>query len=413
MIFGLRLDNTSFISTKNYRFIAREITEKPLCSSNFDFLIQPAQKDRPILLAKTCSTRGVLVVRFTNELREFAMLSNRLLSIILLSVFAFANIGVSQLHTPGARFGHLGLESADATRPAATPGIFDYDAQIFSPVEFPDGEQLPPKCGFFFTIDKLYSSISGDGAADGGAGDNYIWGTRYEGGYMNTEDDGWQAVFERSEGNEFLNGANVLNPNPTLYEANFATVEINKVFRQRLNRGGWIEPYIGLRYFGHSDSTLEDIGPGLAGGVTGNRFTQRVTNNAFGLNIGGRLVKRRGKFRFSHDLALAPMYNQQRFRANDLTDNFGVLVVNEIGDSGNAFVPSIDYRFEVAYNLTRDFGIRGGASINYLWDGVARANTAGTFTNPNSILGVGTGPAGLFEDDLAAAGFSFGLEYRS
>ena len=341
------------------------------------------------------------------------MLSNRLLSIILLSSIALAsNYGAAQLHTPGPRFEHLGVESADSTRPAATPGIFDYDAQIFSPVEFPDGNELAPKCGFFFTIDKLYTSLSGDGAPQGGSGDNYIWGTRYEGGYMNTEDDGWQAVFETSEGNEFLNGANVLNPNPTLYETEFGTLEINKVFRQRLNRGGWIEPYIGLRYQHHSDSTLEDIGAGILAGVNGNRFTQRITNNAVGLNLGGRLVKRRGRFRYSHDLALAPLYNQQRFRATDLTDNVGTLVINETGASGNSFVPVLDYRFEVAYNLTRDIGFRGGASINYLWDGVARANTASTLVNPNSFLGSGTSPTGLFEEDLVAAGFSFGIEYR-
>ena len=342
------------------------------------------------------------------------MLSNRLLSIILLSVISLAaNVGVSQLDTPGPRFQHIGVESANSTRPAATPGIFDYDAQIFAPVEFPDGKELRPNCGFFFTVDKLYSSISGDGAVQGGAGDNYIWGTRYEGGYMNTEDDGWHAVFENSEGNEFLNGANAINPNPTLYETRFSTVEINKVFRQQLNSGGWIEPYIGLRYQGHSDSTLEDIGAGLVAGVTGNRFTQRVTNNAVGMNLGGRLVRRRGRFRYSHDLALAPMYNQQRFRATDLTDNVGTLIVNEIGDSNNSFVPAIDYRFEIAYNLTRDFGFRGGASINYLWDGVARVNSASTLNNPNSFLGgAGIGPAGLFEEDLVAAGFSFGIEYR-
>ena len=342
------------------------------------------------------------------------MLLNRLLSIILLSLIALAsNQGLAQVNTPSARFQHQSIESADSTRPAATPGIFDYDAQIFSPVEFPGGNELAPKSGFFFTIDKLYSSISGDGSAEGGVGDNYIWGTRYEAGYMNTEDDGWQAVFERNEGNEFLNGADILNPNPTLYEARFSTVEINKVFRQRLNRGGWIEPYIGLRYQGHSDSTLEDIGPGILAGVTGNRFTQRVTNNAVGLNLGGRLVKRRGRFRYSHDLALAPLYNQQRFRAIDLTDNVGTLIVNEIGDSGNSFLPAIDYRFEIAYNVTRDFGFRGGASINYLWDGVARANTLSTLNNPNSFLGTPGGAlGGLIEDNLVIAGFSFGLEYR-
>ena len=340
---------------------------------------------------------------------------SRILIPVIATMLLICNVGVGQNFIPGARF-DSGLDDPDSTRPAAGWEAFDWDAQVFSPVEFSDGEQLRPQSGFFFTVDKLYTSISGDGDTEGGSGDNYIWGTRYEAGYMNSEDDGWLFVYERSEGNEFLNGAVSINPNPTLYTAVISSAEFNKVFRQRLSSGGWLEPYIGLRFVGHSDSTLEDFGQGVIGGVFGNRFTQRVTNNAFGLNLGGRLIRRRGRFRYTHDFAMSPTYNQQRFRASDFTESrvpFQVFNTDEIGDSDNSFVPVVDYRFEVAYNLSRDFGVRGGASLTYLWDGVARANTNGTFTNPNSIFGTGEDRfANLVEEDLLSAGFSFGIEYR-
>ena len=342
------------------------------------------------------------------------MLSNRLLSILLLSVFAIDQCRcVSDCTRRGQGLNTWALNQRIRLVLSRRLESLITTLRSFRLLNFQMAMNCRQNVASIFTIDKLYSSISGDGAPVGGVGNNYIWGTRYEGGYMNTEDDGWHVVFENSEGNEFLNGADILNANPTLYEARFATLEVNKIFRQRLNRGGWIEPYIGLRYYGHTDDTLEDIGAGLVAAVTGNRFTQRVTNNAIGMNIGGRLVKRRGRFRMSHDLALTPMYSQQRFRAIDITNNLGTIIVNEIGESGNSFVPALDYRFEIAYNLTRDFGFRGGASINYLWDGIARANTASTLNNPNSILGAGAGgPAGLFEDDLVVGGFSFGIEYR-
>lgn len=347
--------------------------------------------------------------------REVVMtLKNLFPMVALTAFFLLASHAVGQLHVPGPRFEHRGIESADSTRPAATPGIYDYDAQIFSPVEFPTGDELSPKTGFFFSVDRLYTNISGDGEFGGGAGSNYIWGNRYDGGYMNTEEDGWNVVYEQSEGNQFLNGGDILIANPTLYTTKLASVEVNKVYRQRLRNGCWLEPYIGLRYFNLSDRTLEDFGTGvIGGGVAGNRFRQNVTNDAVGMNIGGRLVRRRGRWRYSHDVALAPTYNQQRFLSSDFTTIGTNIFVNETGASDNAFVPALDYRLEVAYNLTRDFGLRGGASVMYLWDGVARTNNLPTLLNPNSTFGDPTRPnAGLFESRLIAAGFSFGFEYR-
>ena len=342
------------------------------------------------------------------------MALKNLYSLGALAAFLFTpHLVFCQLHVPGPRFEHHDIESADSTRPAATPGIYDYDAQIFAPVEFSNGEELEPKTGFFFSMDRIYTSISGNADFNGAGGSNYIWGNRYDGGYMNSEDDGWNIVYEQSEGSQFVNGNDILVATPTHLRTTLASVEINKVYRQQLSRGGWIEPYVGLRYFSVNDNTIEDFLGGVIGGVASNRFRQNVTNSAVGLNIGGRLVKQRGRWRYSNDIAIAPTYKNQRFRASDFTNVAGTVFSTQSGESGSSFVPAVDYRFELNYNLTRDFGIRGGASVMYLWDGVARVNTLPTLENPNSIFGDPTQPfAGLFEEQLLAAGFSIGFEYR-
>ena len=341
----------------------------------------------------------------------------------LVIVLSVPNIGLAQIDIPSPKFQYRDIESPDSTRPVATPGVYQHDYQFFAPVEFPNGEELGPNNGFFFSVDRLYTSLSGGGEF-GGNSDNYIWGNRYDIGYMNDDDDGWNLIYEQSEGSQFLNGGDIIVPNPTLYTSKFASVEINKVFRQPLRRGGWAEPYIGLRYFNLSDSTLEDInGVAVLGGlVIANRFKQNVTNNAVGFNVGGRIVKRRGRWRFSNDLAVSTNYNQQRIQAEDLSEIApGVILASgTVNDSNSAFVPALDYRFEVAYNLSRDFGFRGGASAVYLWDGIARANSNSTLNNPNSAFGfnpaLGGDPnlngGGLVDNRLIAAGFSFGFEYR-
>lgn len=344
-----------------------------------------------------------------------------LIAVLVLPTFVFGQVfDQSQINVPGPRFNHHGVEDPDSTRPAATPGVYNYDFQVFSPVEFSNGKELEPNTGFYFSFDRLYTSFSGGGDFGGKAA--YAWGNRYDFGFMNDDDDGWSFIYEQSEGNQFLNGADVVATNPTLLRSKFGSLEINKVFRQQLKQGGWLEPYIGLRYFNFSDRTIEDRTDLLPGVVIANRFTQDISNDGVGLNLGGRLVKRRGRWRYSHDFSVATTYNQQDLHVEDLTNAVGAVsvTVDSEGDSDNAFVPVVDYRFEIAYNLTRDFGFRGGAGITYFWDGIARANTLPTQENPNSIFGsdplIGGDPTlsggGIIDNRFIGAGFSFGFEYR-
>ncbi len=337
------------------------------------------------------------------------LLLNALVAVLLIST-----TGLSQVDVPGPRFQYRDLEEPDNTRPAATPGVYEYDAQIFAPVEFTDNDELGPNNGFYFTIDKLYTSITSGGSLGDSPG-NYIWGIRYEGGYMNTNEDGWHVVYEQSEGNEIFNGFGLppFNAFGTQLTTKFGVLEVNKVYRQELKQGGWFEPYIGLRYYNVSDTSVEDFGLGIIGGVASNRFRQRVTNDMVGLNVGGRLVRRRGRWRYSHNVSIAPTYNQRRLLATDLTTIVNTTFPTEVAASDNTFVPAVDYRFELAYNLTRDFGLRAGGSINYLWNGIARVNTAPAIDNPNSTFGDPTLPrGGLYDNYFLAAGFSFGMEYR-
>ena len=354
------------------------------------------------------------------------MAFKNLFSICVLVMIGIAPVqSYGQLDIPGPRFEHHDIESPDSTRPAVTPGIYKDDLQIFSPIEFTNGDELEPNTGFFFSIDRMTISFSGSNEF-GTRHNNYSWGNRYDFGYMNSEDDGWNFIYEDIEGTDLVNGANFLATNPivtspTQLTSRMGNVEINKIYRQVLKNGGWVEPYLGMRFIHYSDNTNEDrTDLGFLGFPTTN-FTQNISNDAIGLNIGGKLVKRRGRWRYSHDVAVSTLYNQQDFHAADnLMDAAANTFFDERDESANSFVPVFDYRFELAYSITRDFGIRGGATVMYLWDGVARANTAQTIENPNSIFGFdedfggmeGLDGAGLIDNRLFAAGFSFGMEYR-
>ena len=324
------------------------------------------------------------------------------------------NVAPGQINVPGPVFKYKQVEQTEATRPFATPGIFNYDAQMFAPLQFPTGEELGPRNGFFASMDRLYLSMTrakGDDINSDLApvGNNYMWGNRYKAGWMTDSDDGWCFEYSQSEGSFFSAGQDSQVANPMLHSTRFADVAVNKIFRQRLSQGGWLEPYLGIRFVNLSDKTIEDSS--LPAGV-GLRFKQNVTNNAFGFHVGGSYTNRRGRFRSTFDTSLATLYNNQNYFATDLTFSDTGNTVSETYFTGNSFVPVIDLSYELAYNLTRDFGIRGGAQFMYLWNGLARANTLSTFDNPNSDFGQNLGSPGIFEEGVIAAGFSFGMEWK-
>lgn len=322
------------------------------------------------------------------------------------------------IDVPSPSFGPRQVEQADSTRPFAAPGVFDYDTRAFAPLEFTNNKEIEPKKGFYFTLDRIYASVTRAGGNIGvdtnqvRTGSEFIWGTRYDLGYFTDNDDGWGITFQDQEGVSFVNGRDKTVANPTLVNTTLNTVEVNRIFRQSLSHGGYLEPYIGFRYSNITDKTLEDTLQTLGGVSVGNRFRQEVTNNAFGLQAGGRYIVRRGRWRTTTDAALATSFNQQRYFATDIANSATTQAINEVFFNDQSFVPVIDGQYEVAYNISRDISLRIGAQAVFSWSGIARANTLTTSLNPNSNFGVSTAPQGINEDNLLSAGFLFGVEWR-
>ena len=351
-----------------------------------------------------------------------------LMGVLMFSLMATGETSGQDM--PSTRFDRL--PDGAANRPFASPGLFDYDAQVFAPLEFTNGKEKAPNTGFYFTLDKTYTSIPKAAKFNAvtadfeSTGSEFIWGSRYELGWFSEEEAGWNISYQDSSGSFFTAGQDILVSNPMLVESTFSTVELNRVFRQALSSGGYFEPYLGVRYQGISDKSLEDTtrnifedtdADGTLDVVTlDNRFIQKATNSAFGLQAGGRYNVRRGRWRFTGDGAVATTYSQQRYFVSDITErndpnNATTIGIIELNSSDQSFVPIIDGQVEMAYNVSRDLSLRFGVQATYMWEGIARVNTETTNLNGNSVFG--TGPlVQPFDEDFVATGFIFGVEWR-
>jgi len=333
-----------------------------------------------------------------------------LLAALLIGNAQAVKAQVQDIHLPDERFQHRELEKSDHT-PVPTPGVFDYDAQIFAPLEFVNDKQLEPRVGFYLEYDRTFLSLSGGGRIESGQGnasthigDNYTWGTRYHFGWFSENDTGWAISYQQNEGNTFLGqgiGGAIAN---RLITTNFETVEVNRVFRQSSKHGAVLEPYGGLRYYGVTDETTEDL--------AFNRFRQKATNSTVGLQAGVRHSRRSGKWRFTTDGAVVAAYNQQKLSVSDVGAGGGLSGISRSSASDQSFVPSLDGEFDISYNVTRDITLKTGVQVNYLWDGINRANTLTAGLNPNSVLSGGPGATDTNSQRFIAAGFIFGFEWR-
>lgn len=337
---------------------------------------------------------------------------------IVISLGMVAN-GFGQTHIPGPKFSPHPPQDAGNTRPFAEPGIFDYDGQMFAPIEFSNYQELEPNTGFYAVAERSYFSISRGGqrdvlplgvlASDVPVGNDYGWGNRFQAGWMGKSGSGWSANYENSRAASYVWGQDYTVSTPFLVNTNYASLSLLRTFRQELSQGGYLEPYFGGRYVNVGDNTIEDtfLTPTIS-----NRFKQRVNNDAIGGQVGARYFTQRGRFRYTFDGSVSALYNQQRYFATDLRYLPASIQVSESYDTNQSFVPVVDGRFELTYLLTRDIGIRLGAQIVHMWDGVARSDNLTTALNPNSINGLGGGTVGVFNEDTTAAGFSLGLEWR-
>ncbi len=351
----------------------------------------------------------------------------RFLKFLALNVFLAATFGCAlvqaqvNVNVPSARFQPLPSEMPSQTSPFVEPGVYDWDAQMFAPYDFRDIEEPRAPVGFYFGMDRVYFSVSRPGVQPNAqplandflypVGNDYMWGNRFEGGVMTEADAGWGFEYSYVNGIFFSWGTDVLVANPFLTETGVHDLKLNRVFRQELSSGGWMEPYIGVRYLGVSDNTIEDTIVTINAATASNRFKQNVSNSAFGGHVGARLVKKFGRFGVSTDGSLVAAYNNQEMEATDLTFIGNNISISQINFSNSTFVPALDWRLDLSYAITRDLALRGGAEVLYMWDGIARANTLTTTLNPNSSLGAGGFP-GLYSESMMTAGFSFGVEWK-
>ena len=320
-----------------------------------------------------------------------------------------------QNHTPGTFFERT-PDSAHSL-PFASPGVFDYDTQLFAPLEFTNGKEKAPNDGFYFDVSRTYTSIERATNFDVGLGrqtsngSEYLWGTRYELGWYNKEDRGWQAVYQRTEGLFTANNRlAAFGSTSSIGNIQLTTFELNRVFRQVVSNGTVFEPSIGLRYNWMRDRITDNT---LAAGGGTSLFVQQASNSAVGLQIGGRVSKRSGRWRFSCRGNAAATYNQQRLSTDDAINNITTVTLSSTDLSDQSFVPIIDGLAEAAYNVTRDITLKIGVQGIYSWNGVLRANTAATPLNSASA-GSFAGIQNFIADDenYVAAGFTFGIEWR-
>ena len=349
-------------------------------------------------------------------------MSKRRYLLVSLIACSLLTVGLSaQTHVPSARYSPLQSEAAGPNDPLVQPGIFDYDAQMFAPLDLSNISDRKAPSGFFALYDRVYMSIGRPNPIGAGAptqhprGTDYHWGNRYHAGFVTEEGKGIQMEYMSVSGSFFSAGIDASVPDPFITTTSLDVFELNRIFRERLSNGGFLEPYFGIRYTSVSDETIEDTTFFIGATEIPNRFIQRATNSAIGGQIGARYSMNRGRWTVRTDASLNASYNTQRYVASDIQIIPGQTFpsIFESTDEDSSFLPALDLQIDFAYRISRDFSIRTSMQIMYMWEGVNRANTTSTALNPNSVLGAGfAGQLGAQGQSFTSAGFGFGVEWR-
>lgn len=313
------------------------------------------------------------------------------------------------------------------------PGNLDYDMQAFAPLDISefDGEQ-PVRGGFFARYSRTFLSISRPNPFGNvnlnsfPNGSDFQSGNLYSLGYMSDDGAGWDASFGRTNGIFFSRGGSEQIEFPMMTETTVNSFSLNRTFRQPLSRGGFIEPYFGVRYTYMNDKTIQDDSEALVNDqgtpdptddtiVVGvDRFQQNAINSIVGGGVGFRIYQQHGRWQWRTDVGLSGGYNTQTYNESDElfdTTTSTLLGVIERNRSDTYFTPQIDAGALLTYQITRDISVHAGAQITYYWSGLNRANTLEADLNPHSF----SGPAGSVAIDQQAAtvaGFNLGVEWR-
>lgn len=320
-----------------------------------------------------------------------------------------------------------GLSHGPSTRPFGSTDdtiiddeLISYDAQLWAPYDITRLNGEPERhSGFYSELGFAYTSLSGPAAVPGAdprdfeAINNWSWARDFEVGYVTEGGTGWSLSWLDLEGTVFLRDSEFVFDdvsggfaNPSVLRTTFDRVAARRQFRQSLSTGGWIEPYIGLEYLSLNDFQHEDrIG----------RFSQRTRNNAFGGSVGSKYFRQYGRFTVGGDVGIGAFYNDQTYAATTILaiapGGFGTTFTNRDND----FIPLVDFGVSIRYAITRDISLRAGAEISYAWQGIARVDTRSVVNNPYFSATGGTLPTTpqiVNDEDLVAAGFSFGIDWR-
>ena len=294
--------------------------------------------------------------------------------------------------------------------------LYEYDAQLWAPYDVTEmSRDVLPSSGYYAQLGFSYLNISGGGEVDGADPRNFEspsswnWGRDFEVGYMTSKESGWSLNWLDLQGNNYLYDSAGNFGNSTgfgqsgLLKTQFDSVSLNKQFRQSLSTGGYIEPFIGMRYMSLIDNTVHDR-PLLT-----RRFAQNVNNSMIGAHVGSKYFRNYGRVKLGASFGMGALYNDQNYEAST-----GIALGPQasLNNNENDFVPVADFGLTANYNLTRDISFRVGAKLHYLWEGVARADTRQDVLNPNSGLTGLPLPSSIESGDLVVGGFSFGIDWR-
>lgn len=341
------------------------------------------------------------------------MLKRKFLVTFAALMFLATGIGsaTAQTNEAGLSLGPSARPFGDSSELFGDSDAYEYDAQLWAPYDVTNMDGPANfKTGFNAEFGYGYMNLSGPGPVPGAdprqfqSINDWGWNRRMKVGYWDNKDTGWSLDWTNLQNGNYL-GDNAFSfsapfggfANPIWFETHYDSVDFDRQFRQRLSNGGYVEPFIGLRYISLKDQTIHDRGLF--------RFAQKVSNSAIGGHIGSRYFRDYGRFTFGSNLGLGALYNQQRYSASQNTNGLVVRANN----NDNEFIPMLDLGVEVSYALTRDVSFRVSGEFMYAWDGVARVDTRGIDTNPYVV---GPLPATVTSQDLTAATISFGIDWN-
>ncbi len=245
---------------------------------------------------------------------------------------------------------HPGLVS-----PFAYPDQFNPDFQFFAPAEIDTFGGYPDaNIGWFASYERLYWNVTRPAAQAQSFQGDFTWGNRYDIGFMTEDEHGWLFSYTH------LDGPTVASIN----QANMESVELNKTLRYQLHKGGFLEPFFGLRFINFKDFTANTA-----------NLNGAVENNMLGGQAGLRWFKKSGRWNLSAQAAIIPMANFQFFSTT----------------SRDEFVMAGEIRAQAAYEITRDISLKVSWNFQEYGMGVARQNNVNANSEDLTITGVGFG----------------------